>query len=83
VFAGAGVGALGLAGLWSLGSRFASDTAAGTASGNEVADLFVQEFVAASTRGFGSWITTAAITGAVLVAGGLAGRLLGGRARKG
>jgi hypothetical protein len=83
VLAGAGVGALGLAGLWSLGSRFASDTAAGTASGNEVADLFVQEFVAASTRGFGSWITTAAITGAVLVAGGLAGRLLGGRARKG
>ena len=83
VFAGAGVGALGLAGLWSLGSRFASDTAAGTASGNEVADLFVQEFVAASTRGFGSWITTAAITGAALVAAGLAGRLLGGRARKG
>ncbi len=83
VFAGAGVGALGLAGLWSLGSRFASEAAAGTASGNEVADLFVQEFVAASTRGFGSWITTAAVTGAVLVAAGFAGRLLGGRTRRG
>lgn len=83
VLIGAGVGALGLAGLWNLGSRFASETAAGTASGNEVADLFVQEFVAASARGFGSWITTAAFTGAVLVAAGLAGRLLAGRARRG
>jgi hypothetical protein len=61
----------------------ASETAAGTASGNEVADLFVQEFVTASTRGFGSWITTAAITGAVLVAAGLAGGLLGVRSRRG
>lgn len=82
VFVGAGVGALGLAGMWSMGSRFASDTAAGTASGDEIADLFVQEFVAASTRGFGLWITTAAITGAVLVAAGLAGRLLAGGARR-
>jgi hypothetical protein len=83
VFVGAGVGALGLAGVWTVASRLASETAAGTASGNEVADLFVQEFVSASTRGFGSWITTAAITGAVLVAAGLAGRLLGGRAHRG
>ncbi|WP_457974208.1 hypothetical protein [Arthrobacter sp. D1-17] len=82
VFVGAGIGALGLAGVWTVGSRLASETAVGTASGNEVADLFVQEFVSASTRGFGSWITTAAITGAVLVAAGLAGRLLSGRARQ-
>jgi hypothetical protein len=83
VLAGIGIGALALAGLWNLGSSWASDAVVGTASGNEVADLFKREFVAASTAGFGSWIFTAAITGAVLLAAGLVVRIIGGRDRKG
>lgn len=82
VLAGIGVGALALAGLWNLGSSWASDAVVGTASGNEVADLFKREFVAASTAGFGSWILTAGITGAVLLAAGVVVRIFGGRARR-
>lgn len=83
VLAGTGLGALGLAGLWTLGSRWASDAVLGTATGNEVADLFAREFVAGSVNGFGSWILSAAITGAVLLGAGLVFRLFGGAARKG
>jgi hypothetical protein len=83
VLAGIGIGALALAGLWNLASSWASDAAVGTASGNEVADLFKREFVAASTAGFGSWILAAAITGGALLAAGLVARIIGGRARKG
>lgn len=83
VLAGTGIGALGLAGLWTLGSRWASDAVLGTATGNEVADLFAREFVAGSVNGFGSWILSAAITGAVLLGAGLVFRLFGGAARKG
>lgn len=82
VLAGIGIGALALAGLWNLGSSWASDAVVGTASGNEVADLFKREFVAASTAGFGSWILTAGITGAVLLAAGVVVRIFGGRARR-
>lgn len=83
VLAGTGIGALGLAGLWTVGSRWASDAVLGTATGNEVADLFAREFVAASVNGFGSWRLSAAITGAVLLGAGLVFRLVGGAARKG
>ncbi|GAA1279194.1 hypothetical protein [Arthrobacter pascens] len=82
VLVGTGLGALGVAGLWSLGSRWASDAVMGTASGNEVADLFKREFVAASASGFGSWILAGAVTGAVLLGAGLVFGLLGGAARR-
>ena len=53
----------------------------GTASGNEMADLFKREFVAASAAGFASWTLAAAIVGAILLAAGLLLRLVGGPAR--
>jgi hypothetical protein len=82
VLAGIGVGALALSGLWTLASRWAADAVMGTASGNEMADLFKREFVAASAAGFASWTLAAAIVGAALVAAGLLARVVGGPARR-
>jgi hypothetical protein len=82
VLAGVGVGALALSGLWTLASRWAADAVLGTASGNEMADLFKREFVAASAAGFASWTLAAAITGAALIAAGLLLRVVGGPARR-
>jgi hypothetical protein len=82
VLAGMGVGALALSGLWTLASRWAADAVTGTASGNEMADLFKREFVAASAAGFASWTLAAAIVGAALVAAGLLLRVIGGPARR-
>jgi hypothetical protein len=81
VLAGIGLGALAISGLWTLASRWAADAVIGTVSGNEMADLFKREFVAASAAGFASWTLAAAIVGAVLVAAGLLLRLVGGPAR--
>ncbi|MDQ1059510.1 hypothetical protein QFZ23_003411 [Arthrobacter globiformis] len=78
--AGIGVGTLALSGLWTLASRWAADAVMGTASGNEMADLFKREFVAASAAGFASWTLAAAIVGAALVAAGLLLRVVGGPA---
>jgi hypothetical protein len=82
VLAGVGAGALALSGLWTLASRWAADAVLGTASGNEMADLFKREFVAASAAGFASWTLAAAITGAALIAAGLLLRVVGGPARR-
>jgi hypothetical protein len=82
VLAGIGVGALALSGLWTLASRWAGDAVMGTASGNEMADLFKREFVAASAAGFASWTQGAAIAGAALIAAGLLLRVVGGAARR-
>ena len=82
VLAGIGVGALVLSGLWTLASRWAADAVMGTASGNEMADLFKREFVAASAAGFASSTLAAAFVGAALVAAGLLLRVVGGPARR-
>jgi hypothetical protein len=82
VLAGIGVGALVLSGLWTLASRWAAEVVVGTASGNEMADVFKREFVAASAAGFASWTLAAAIIGAALVAAGVLLRLVGGPARR-
>ncbi|GAB15568.1 hypothetical protein ARGLB_085_02520 [Arthrobacter globiformis NBRC 12137] len=82
VLAGIGVGALALSGLWTLASRSAADAVMGTASGNEMADLFKREFVAASAAGFASWTLAAAIVGAALAAAGVLARVVGGPARR-
>lgn len=67
----AGVGALLLAALWSFGSQLARDAVVGTASGNEVADMFKDEFVAAAANSFQSWIWGTTVAGGVLLAVGL------------
>lgn len=79
VLAGVGLGALVLAGVWKLGSDAAGNMVQGTGSGNEVADLFKREFVAASTAGFGQWIVVALVAGGVLLASGLILRVVAGR----
>ncbi|MCU1517466.1 MAG: hypothetical protein JWQ75_2187 [Pseudarthrobacter sp.] len=71
----AGLGALALAGLWALGAQLAKDMAQGAATGNEVADMFSDEFVAAASTSFQSWTTGAAIAGGVLVAVGVVIRI--------
>jgi hypothetical protein len=81
VLVGMGVGALVLAGVWKLASDAASAAAAGTSSGNDVAELFKNEFVAACSASFGQWIVAAAVAGAALLATGVAVRVAGGRKR--
>ena len=67
----AGVGALLLAALWTYGSQVARDAVVGTASGNEVADMFKDAFAAAASGSFQSWTAGAAVAGGVLLAAGL------------
>ena len=79
VVAGAGVGALLLAAAWALGARLASAAAVSADSGNEVANMFRDEFVAAASADFQSWNVAAAVTGGVLL---LLGLVAGSFARK-
>jgi hypothetical protein len=81
VLAGMGVGALVLAGVWKLASDAAGTAVAATSSGNDVAELFKSEFVAACSAGFGQWIVAAAVTGAALLVTGIAVRVAGARKR--
>ncbi|SDK54683.1 hypothetical protein SAMN04487916_101418 [Arthrobacter sp. ov407] len=81
VLVGMGVGALVLAGAWKLTGDAAGAAVAGTSSGNDVAELFKNEFVAACSDSFGQWILAAAVAGAALLATGVAVRVAGGRNR--
>jgi hypothetical protein len=81
VLVGAGAGALVLAAAWKLGSDAAGLAVAGTASGNEVADIFKSEFVAASSDRFGQWILATLIAGAVLIVAGVIFRVAAGAGR--
>jgi hypothetical protein len=67
----AGVGALLLAALWTFGSQLVHDAVVGISSGNEVADMFKNQFVAAGTGNFQSWASGSAVAGGVLLAAGL------------
>lgn len=67
VLVGAGAGALLLAVLWGVGAQVGSAAALAADSGNEVANMFRNEFVAASAGHFQSWIWVAAMTGGTLV----------------
>ncbi|MGX1160242.1 hypothetical protein FBY31_1394 [Arthrobacter sp. SLBN-100] len=82
VLVGAGVGALVLAAVWTLGSQLASAAVLATDSGNEVANMFRNEFVAAGAADFQGWILASAITGGVLLLmGAVAGLIPRKRAR--
>ena len=70
-----GLAALALAGLWAAGSQLARDAVLGTASGNGLADMFKDAFVAAASSSFQPWVSGAAITGGVLVAAALVTRI--------
>jgi hypothetical protein len=79
VVAGAGAGALLLAAAWAFGSQLASAAALSADSGNEVANMFRDELVAAASADFQGWNVAAAITGAVLL---LLGLVAGSSSRK-
>lgn len=82
VLVGAGAGALLLAALWAFGAQLGSAAVLAADSGNEVANMFRNEFVAASSAHFRTWTLAAAITGgALLLAGIVAGLIPGRRAR--
>jgi hypothetical protein len=70
-----GVAALLLAGLWTAGSQLAADAVLATASGNEVADMFKNEFVAAAANSFQAWTLASAIAGGALLVVGLVTRI--------
>ncbi|MBT2531985.1 hypothetical protein J7E83_07575 [Arthrobacter sp. ISL-48] len=71
----AGVAGLLLAGLWTSGSQLAGDAVRGAASGNGVADMFKNEFVAAASHNFSTWIQATAITSGVLLVAGVVIRI--------
>lgn len=71
VLLAAGLGGLALAALWGAGSQLGSARAQSTDTGNAVANMFRDEFLAAACADFQGWITTTAITGGVLVAAGI------------
>ena len=76
VLVAAGVGALLLAALWTLGAQAGSAAVLATDSGNEVANMFRNEFVAAASADFQTWSWAAAITGGVLVLVGIVAGLI-------
>ncbi len=71
----AGAAALLLAGLWAAGSQLARDAVLGTASGNEVADMFKNEFATAASNSFQTWILASLVSGGVLLVAGLVVRI--------
>jgi hypothetical protein len=85
VLVGMGVGALVLAGGWKLATDAAGGAVAATRNGNEVAELFKLEFVAAASDSYGQWVLAEAAAGGILLLLGLVlafvGRTAGGRRR--
>jgi hypothetical protein len=71
VLVSVGFGALVLAGLWTLGSQTVQNAVLGTASGNGIADMFRDAFVAAASASFASWVTGALVAGGALLVAGL------------
>jgi hypothetical protein len=71
----AGAAARLLAGLWAAGSQLARDAVLGTASGNEVADMFKNEFATAASNSFQTWILASLVSGGVLLVAGLVVRI--------
>jgi hypothetical protein len=71
VLAGAGLGALVLAAVWTVGWQLGSAAVLARDSGNEIANMFRDRFVAAAAADFQGWTLAAAITGGVLLLVGI------------
>lgn len=82
VFLSAGLGLLILAAVWTLGMGIAEGVVRGMSSGNEVAELFKNQFVEAVAGSFAQWVTWSLIAAAVLIAAAILLRLLDGRRRR-
>jgi hypothetical protein len=76
VLMGAGVGALLLAALWAVSAQAGSASVLAADSGNEVANMFRNEFVAAASAHFQTWTWAAAATGGVLLLVGIVAGLI-------
>jgi hypothetical protein len=68
---------LGGAGLW-LGAGFAGGAVAGSAGGNTVSEVFTEALAARAAADFQEWCLAALAAGMLLLALGMAGRLLRG-----
>lgn len=77
-----GFGLLGIAGLWHLGVAAAANFALNQASGNPVAELFKQEFVASAQADFSRWIMMTLVVAAALVVTGMTGAAVGSARRR-
>ncbi|MFF2344393.1 hypothetical protein [Pseudarthrobacter sp. NPDC058119] len=71
VLVAAGLGGLLVAGLWGFGVQLGSSRAQATDTGNAIANMFRDEFLAAAGADFQSWIATTAVAGGVLAAAGI------------
>ncbi len=76
-----GLGGLALAALWTTTTDFAVGAVGNVSSGNSVADLFKNEFLASAKAGFGEWITVDIWVALGLLAVGVVAWLLTGRGR--
>jgi hypothetical protein len=71
VLLAAGLGSLVLAAVWAAGLQLGTARAQAADTGNAVANMFRDEFLAAAGADFQTWITTAAVAGGVLAAAGV------------
>jgi hypothetical protein len=76
VLVGAGLGALVLAAVWTVGSQLGAAAVLAADTGNEVANMFRDGFVAAAAADFRGWTLASAITGGVLVLVGVVAGLI-------
>ncbi|MDQ0690243.1 hypothetical protein [Arthrobacter sp. W4I7] len=76
VLVGAGLGALVLAAVWTVGSQLGSSAVLAADTGNDVANMFRDGFVAAAAADFQDWTLASAITGGVLVLVGVVAGLI-------
>jgi hypothetical protein len=76
VLVGAGLGALVLAAVWTVCSQLGSAAVLAADTGNEVANMFRDGFVAAAAADFQGWTLASAITGGVLVLVGVVAGLI-------
>ncbi|MEE2568190.1 hypothetical protein V1638_02095 [Pseudarthrobacter sp. J64] len=82
VLLGTGAGLLVLAAVWTVGAGLAEGAVLGRASGNEVAELFKNEFAAAASASFAEWVQWVLIAGSGLLAVALLVRIFSGRRRR-
>jgi hypothetical protein len=76
VLVGAGLGALVLAAVWTAGSQLGSAAVLAADTGNEVANMFRDGFVAAAAADFQGWTLASAITGGMLLLVGVVAGLI-------
>ena len=76
VLVGAGLGALVLAAVWTVGSQLGSAAVLAADTGNEVANMFRDGFVAAAAADFQGWTLASAITGGMLLLVGVVAGLI-------